>query len=150
MLHAQHNLQRCNAPDTVQKHTLRTATASGTLTFQCLLTSRLADLRSRCRMGGWHMCRYSMPLAASSTMLMRRIQSSCCCKVCRSHCHFCHTQADVQRRYIVALIKRTGMCRRQLCHGTCVPAATSFSNDTCCTCYYAHDLHKETAAVAIE
>lgn len=62
-----------------------------TLTFQCLLTSKLADFRSLCRMGGWHMCRYSMPLAASRAMFRRFTQSNgrvvCHNTATSDHCH---------------------------------------------------------------
>ena len=68
--------------------------ACNTFTFQCLLTSKLADFRSRCRMGGWHMCRYSMPLAASRAMLMRLTQSNCCCSACRVT-YTCHVNSMV-------------------------------------------------------
>lgn len=49
---------------------------------QSLSTSRLADLRSRCSTGGDRLCRYSMPLAASSASASRRPQPRSAAAAC--------------------------------------------------------------------
>ena len=74
-------LANMSAHDAATGHKIK----DGTFTFQCLLTSKFADFRSLCRMGGWHICRYSIPLAASKAMLMRLTQSSCAASACNAH-----------------------------------------------------------------